>query len=158
MTKEGRMKRFLRTLVAISGLWMVVSSPLVDAARLPSTYQVTSRLTFAVSLKTFITTADSSSRDKRLDWTTDGCSAPVVGSTGRSFNFTDACRRHDFAYRNFRVIDGGKKWTSSLRDRVDRRFRTDMRAHCAKRSAFDRPSCRAWAELFYRFVRTYAGP
>ena len=113
MTKEGRMKRFLRTLVAISGLWMVVSSPLVDAARLPSKYQVTSRLTFSVSLSQFIATADSPNRDARLDWTTDGCSAPVVGSTGRSFDFTDACRRHDFAYRNFQDIDGGKKWTSS---------------------------------------------
>ena len=152
------MKRFLRTLVAISGLWMVVSSPLVDAARLPSAYQVTSRLTFSVSLTEFITTANSPDRDARLNWTTDGCSAPVVGSTGRSFDFTDACRRHDFAYRNFRVIENGKKWTSTLRDRVDRRFRTDMRAHCAKRSVVDRPACRTWAELFYRFVRTYAGP
>lgn len=158
VTKEGRMKRFLRTLVAISGLWMVVSSPLVDAARLPSKYQVTSRLTFSVSLAQFIATADSPDRDARLDWTTDGCSAPVVGSTGRSFDFTDACRRHDFAYRNFQDIDSGKKWTSSLRDRVDRRFRTDMRAHCAQRSVIDRTPCKWWAETFYRFVRTYAGP
>ena len=152
------MRRTLRTLVAISGLWMVLSSPMVDAARVPSEYQVAYRLTFSVSLSQFIATADSPNKDQRLNWTTDGCSAPVVGSTGRSFDFTDACRRHDFAYRNFSVIDGGKKWTSSLRDRVDRRFRTDMRAHCSQRTVLDRGPCRFWAETFFRFVRTYAGP
>lgn len=152
------MRRTLRTLVAISGLWMVLSSPMVDAARVPNEYQVAYRLTFSVSLSQFIATADSPNKDQRLNWTTDGCSAPVVGSTGRSFDFTDACRRHDFAYRNFSVIDGGKKWTSSLRDRVDRRFRTDMRAHCSKRAVLDRGPCRFWAETFFRFVRTYAGP
>jgi hypothetical protein len=156
--KEGRMFRFLRTLVAISGLWMVLSSPMVDASRAPSTYQVTARLTFAVSLAEFSAIAQSPNRDARLNWTTDGCSAPIIGSTGRSFDFTEPCRRHDFAYRNFRVIDGGKRWTSSLRDRVDRRFRSDMRTHCARRSVVDRAPCRAWAETFYRFVRTYAGP
>ena len=152
------MRRTLRTLVAISGLWMVLSSPMVNAARVPSEYQVAYRLTFSVSLSQFIATADSPNKDQRLNWTTDGCSAPVVGSTGRSFDFTDACRRHDFAYRNFSVIDGGKKWTSSLRDRVDRRFRSDMREHCSKRAVLDRGPCRFWAETFFRFVRTYAGP
>ena len=35
-----------------------------------------------------------------LDWSNDGCSAPIVGSEGRSFNFRAACDRHDFGYRN----------------------------------------------------------
>jgi len=152
------MFRFLRTLVAISGLWMVISSPLVDASRVLTPFQATQRLTFSTPINQFSAIAASPTRDPRLDWTTDGCSAPVIGSTGRSFDFTEACRRHDFAYRNFRVVDDGKKWTSALRDRVDRRFRIDMRTHCATRSRFDRPACRAWAETFYRFVRTYAGP
>jgi hypothetical protein len=39
-----------------------------------------------------------------LDWTTDGCSAPIVGSEGRSFNFRAACDRHDFGYRNFKAL------------------------------------------------------
>jgi hypothetical protein len=156
--KEGRMFRFMRTLVAISGLWMVLSSPFVEASRLPNEFQVATRLTFAIPLDEFSKIAQSPTRDKRLDWTTDGCSAPIIGSTGRTFDFTEPCRRHDFAYRNFKVIDGGAKWTSTLRDRVDRRFRSDMRAHCTKRSRLDRPTCRTWAETFYRFVRTYAGP
>jgi hypothetical protein len=152
------MFRFLRTLVAISGLWVVISSPLVEASRVPSLYQVTHRLTFSLPLAEFSALAQSPHRDQRLNWTTDGCSAPIIGSTGRSFDFTEPCRRHDFAYRNFRSIDNGAKWTSTLRDRVDRRFRTDMRTHCAQRAVIDRASCRAWAEIFFRFVRTYAGP
>jgi hypothetical protein len=41
---------------------------------------------------------------RELDWTTDYCSSPLVGNTGRSFNFTTPCRRHDFGYRNFKLL------------------------------------------------------
>ena len=40
-----------------------------------------------------------------FDWSTDGCSAPLVGGEGRSFNFVAACRRHDFGYRNLKLLD-----------------------------------------------------
>lgn len=39
-----------------------------------------------------------------LDWSTDYCSAPFVGNTGRSFNFRLPCQRHDFGYRNLKII------------------------------------------------------
>ena len=53
----------------------------------PAPDVVARKLVFNTSLPTFITIADSNSRDSRLTWTTDGCSVPVVGSTGRTFDF-----------------------------------------------------------------------
>lgn len=115
-------------------------------------------LVFDRSLSSFIATADSRDRDPRLDWSTDGCSAPVVGSTGRTFDFYDACRRHDFAYRNFSRLLGGKLWTSSLRARIDAVFKKDMLADCRRRTGASKTSCIGWADTFYQFVRAYAGP
>ena len=113
---------------------------------------------FRRPLTQFIAEADSPSRDVRLDWTTDGCSAPVVQGTGRSFDFTGACRRHDFGYRNYSRLDGGRWWTASLRSRIDSVFRRDMLDHCSTRPRLTRVSCRAWASVFYRAVRVASGP
>lgn len=115
-------------------------------------------LVFDRSLSAFIATADSRDRDPRLDWSTDGCSAPVVGSTGRTFDFYDACRRHDFAYRNFRTLQSGKLWTAALRARIDAVFKKDMLSDCKRRSGSTKTSCIGWADTFYQFVRAYAGP
>lgn len=130
----------------------------VSASPIPPAHVVAESLVFNKSLKTFISTADNPNRDKRLNWTTDGCSAPVIGSTGRTFNFYSACRRHDFAYRNFLRLDKGKWWTESFRARVDTVFKKDMTADCATRNSIDKKSCLTWMNIFYEVVRAYAGP
>lgn len=124
----------------------------------PGALDLAEHLVLAVDLRAFLALADSPARDPRLDWTSDGCSAPVVESTGRSFDFTGPCRRHDFGYRNLSVLEAGRRWTASMRARVDAVFRRDMRAHCATRSRTVRLSCRTWAEIFYRVVRARGGP
>ena len=124
----------------------------------PPPHTVAHTLMFRTSLASFITSAQSSTRDARLDWSTDGCSVPLIKSTGRTFDFTDACHRHDFGYRNFKVLNNGKWWTSALRHRIDRVFHADMYKDCATRTKTTRNICRAWARTFYRAVRTYAGP
>lgn len=88
---------------------------------------------------------DSSDRDDRLDYTTDECSAPMVGNTGISFDFTDACLRHDFGYRNYKELGLFDERKSD----VDRRFLEDMKDHCASRSIFLQPRCYDWAYTFY---------
>jgi Prokaryotic phospholipase A2 len=124
----------------------------------PAPHVIAESLVFQTSLTKFIAIADSDTRDSRLDWSTDGCSVPVIGSTGRSFNFYSACRRHDFAYRNIGKLDGGKWWTASMRARIDAVFKKDMLANCAVRPTTTKRTCVAWAETFYRAVRAYAGP
>ena len=124
----------------------------------PTALEKTSTWVFSTPLREFIAAANDPRHDGQLVWESDKCSAPVLGSAGRTYDFTDACRRHDFAYRNFSRIDGGKKWTKSLRERVDRRFLTDMRDSCAARKTIERAACRTWADLYYTAVRQYGGP
>ena len=142
---------FMCSLVATAGLSVALFSP-------PSPRAQIETFVFRTPLATFISTADSSTRDARLDWSSDGCSAPIIESTGRTFDFRNACRRHDFGYRNYSRLDNGTKWTSALRARVDAVFLKDMHADCARRPRVVRASCTLWAQTFYRFVRTYAGP
>lgn len=127
------------------------------SATAPSPLRSVERTTFRLSLPAFVALAESDHRDRRLDWSSDGCSAPMVGSTGRSFDFTDACRRHDFAYRNYRTIDKGRHWNEKLRHRIDAKFRSDMMTTCATRPRTMRAMCRGWARTFFRAVRTWGG-
>ncbi len=148
-------------MIAICTLFVTAclsATPTTTSLSQPSPQAVVERLLFRSSLATFVKEADSPKRDDRMDWTTDGCSAPVVGSTGRSFNFYNACRRHDFGYRNYSKIKNGKLWTATLRAKVDAVFKRDMNADCAKRNATERANCLGWMDLFYNVVRTYAGP
>jgi len=105
---------------------------------------------------------DGLDHDTWFDWTTDLCSAPFVGNTGRSFNFTDACRRHDFGYRNTLLLDrrydAGKHWHGDARKRIDTLFLADMKRHCGGRKLIDRPTCYGWAYTYYKVVRVVGGP
>jgi len=99
-------------------------------------------------LDEFLAYHGSPDRDARLDFSTDGCSAPVVGSTGISFDFADACLRHDFGYRNYKDLGRFEEEKA----RVDRQFYEDMKDHCATRSIFLRAQCHSWAQRFYAGV------
>lgn len=121
-------------------------------------------LVFQTSLSGFRHFASRSSGiDASFDWSTDLCSAPLVGNTGRSFDFTAPCQRHDFAYRNFKRADResdqrGRWWNSRMRHRIDLQFLRDMTSHCTQRRSTERTTCRMWAEVFYRVVRVAGGP
>ena len=151
---------------------IAVAEPSVTAGRVEV-------LMFQASIDSFVATSRSPRGiDVALDWTSDRCSAPVVGSTGRSFDFTAACLRHDFGYRNYKMLDRtyncprrepgvacaddtwsyGRWWNASNRARLDGQFKKDLFAHCASRPVWDRPTCRAWATTFYKAVRTVGGP
>ena len=142
---------FMCSLVVAAGL-SVTPLPLPAAQTLAET------LSFRTSLPAFIAIADSPLRDTRLDWESDGCSAPVVQSTGRSFDFYNACRRHDFGYRNLSRFKNGRLWSEALRLRLDERFRADMRNSCISRDAITHTQCLAWAETFFRAVRRFGKP
>lgn len=158
------MRHHMRTHRHVKETFMALFAPCVLAACVaatpapPAAHVVARQLVFSTPLVQFVKTAESHARDQRLTWTTDGCSVPVLGSTGRTFDFSDACRRHDFAYRNLGKLDNGKWWTAKMRARVDAVFKKDMLSDCKKRSHSTRTSCSAWAETYYRAVRIYAGP
>ena len=161
------MRYTLRVLVAVTSVLTVaspafagsVTSPAfagrVHSAAVDRAY--VERMLYATPMKGFIAAVGS---DQWFDWSTDFCSAPLVGNTGRSFNFTNACRRHDFGYRNLQLLDrryGRGSWNSISRRRVDLQFLADMMAHCRSRAWYDEPTCFAWAETFYTAVRIAGG-
>lgn len=136
-------------------------------------------LVFQVPLPVFLESAQRQiPSDRAFDWSSDLCSAPLVGSVGRSYDFRGPCRRHDFAYRNFKKADWVKKcsttpikppctmqwhpsgrwWNSSIRHRIDRQFLADMNGHCSSRVRSEKLSCLTWAQVFYRSVRIAGGP
>ena len=138
---------------------LVVAAGLsVTPLPLPSAQSVAETLLFRTSLPAFVAITDSLVRDVRLDWSTDGCSAPIVQSTGRSFDFYDACRRHDFGYRNMSRFKNGRVWSNALRLRIDAQFRRDARASCVFKIRLTKMQCLAWAETYFRAVRRFGAP
>ena len=163
------MRLRLAVLVAVTSLLTVLSPvftgpvaattrPTLDMAR---QWAYVQHQLFEVSMRTFLATATAQTAlDRQFDWSTDYCSAPLLGSTGFSFNFHHACRRHDFGYRNLRLLDrryGAGFWTSTNRRRVDEQFLSDMNAHCRTRGVWLQPRCFGWAQTYYRMVRLFGG-
>lgn len=158
------------TALGPSGAHAATPSPTIDRLQV---------LVFATPLPNFLDIArQPGAADRSFDWSSDLCSAPLIGSTGRTFDFRGPCRRHDFAYRNFKALDqvttcrvpssggvcrmmrvfSGRWWNSSTRHRIDRQFLADMLTHCTTRSGAARISCQSWAQIFYRSVRVAGGP
>jgi hypothetical protein len=82
-----------------------------------------------------------------FDWSTDLCSRAPEAPFG--FVFADACRRHDFGYRNYRsdaAFAGHKK-------RIDKVFRADLRRACNRYREGAQPLCDAVAWTYYQTVR-----
>ncbi|MBA2241000.1 MAG: hypothetical protein H0W09_07145 [Solirubrobacterales bacterium] len=118
----------------------------------PSRLEVFTELR-AAPLERFIAIRESGERDARLDWSTDGCSAPIIGGEGWSFDFGAACLRHDFGYRNANLLGS----FDELRAEIDERFLDDMLDHCRARSLLERGSCNTWAYRVWGAVRLAGG-
>ena len=153
------MRHVLRVFVAVTSV-LTVASPAsagsVHNALADQAY--VDHVMYSTPMSGFLSAVGS---DAWFDWSTDFCSAPLVGNTGRTFNFTNSCRRHDFGYRNLQLLDrryGPGHWNSANRRRVDRQFLLDMKRHCWSRPWYDEPTCLAWAETFYAAVRIAGGP
>jgi len=88
-----------------------------------------------------------------LVWESDGCTAPVLGSG--PFDFSLACFRHDFGWRNLKALDGSGApvWHVGNKDRVDAGFLWDMRTRCAAFSPILRLGCDTTARVYYTAVR-----
>ena len=153
------MRHALRVFVAVTSV-LTVASPAsagsVHTALADQAY--VEHLMYFTPMSGFVAAVGS---DAWFDWSTDFCSAPLVGNTGRTFNFTNSCRRHDFGYRNLQLLDrryGAGHWNSATRRQVDQQFLLDMKRHCWSRRWYDEPTCLAWAETFYAVVRVAGGP
>ncbi|MEV0903051.1 phospholipase [Actinoplanes sp. NPDC049802] len=83
----------------------------------------------------------------RFDWSTDLCTGAPEAPFG--FDFSDACRRHDFGYRNYR--DAGA--FADHKTRLDEAFRVDLRRVCDARPLAAQPPCNAIAFTYHQAVK-----
>jgi hypothetical protein len=159
------MRRRIAVLVAVTSVLTAVSpvsaGPSIRGHSALGDWSYVNHEVFEVTLHQFI--GDTVTGDRWFDWSTDGCSAPLFGDTGRSFNFREPCRRHDFGYRNLRLLEhryglGRDFWNTTNRRHVDQQFLADMKAHCRGRSLLLQPSCMAMAHTYYTAVRVAGGP
>jgi hypothetical protein len=104
------------------------------------------------TLGDFMAMKDDPAHDPRMDYSDDGCSAPVLGSEGFWFHFREACERHDFGYRNSKrlgLFDDYKR-------RIDAVFAEDMVQACEEEAWWQRGACRDTASAYLSAV-TLAG-
>ena len=144
-------------LVAVAGTITFSGSKFESPPQqIPNDMAVIDSLMFNLELNTFVRQRFTLRRTyPQLIWTTDGCSAPVVGESGRSFNFRNACIRHDFGYRNYKARGF---FSTESRLRLDEQFRQDMFTLCGPKIRTFKVRCVAWAEIFYAAVRAGGGP
>ncbi|MDP9847054.1 phospholipase [Streptosporangium lutulentum] len=87
--------------------------------------------------------------DYAFDWSTDLCSTSPDQPLG--FDFRMPCRRHDFGYRNYKVVGQ----FPANKPRIDDAFYFDMKQICAGYSAIPKASCNSLAWTYYQAVKTF---
>ncbi len=153
--KASIMSVLLTSLVAVTSLLTAHSPQRIAPPVFETPIEAVSYVMFDVDFSTFRRERFSLKRAYPfLDWTTDGCSAPVVGNEGRSFNFTYACMRHDFGYRNTKKLS---QFNEVVRTKLDEQFHRDLESSCATQVRTRKIRCLMWAETFYVAVRATGG-
>ncbi|WP_329391616.1 phospholipase (plasmid) [Streptomyces sp. NBC_01351] len=92
-------------------------------------------------------------------WTTNVCNSPAPNSIG-SYDFTLACVRHDFGYRNYRDLFGEAAFRDNPtgKQRIDQIFLQDLNQVCDQRgwpkayTPSDRAACKAAANTYFGVV------
>jgi len=137
--------------------WLELNDPEAYAAALEATSWAEQHELLDAALEAdldgFADLKDSESHDPRMDYSDDGCSVPVVGSSSDPFHFRPSCERHDFGYRNAKrlgLFDGYKQ-------RIDSVFAKDLHDACEDVIFFARRQCRTAAASFYNAVRVAGG-
>lgn len=121
---------------------LVVGAPTAAAV---DAVAVTDKYLYELTLSQFATTRATTPYDDVLDWSSDACSWSPDKPLG--YDFTRACHRHDFGYRNYKRQS---RFTETNRKRIDDRFYGDMKTICAGRWACDSA---AWT--YYQAVRQF---
>ncbi|WP_062443251.1 phospholipase A2 [Herbidospora daliensis] len=105
-------------------------------------------LLFEIPLADFVERAED--EDQELVWSAGDCS--FAGGDG-GFGFADACRRHDFGYRNYREQG---RLTPEGRAKIDDQLLADVTALCARYrgwEAFRGVGCRGEGRVLHGLVR-----
>ncbi|MEU6644846.1 phospholipase [Saccharomonospora sp. NPDC046836] len=136
-----------RTLRGTVGSTAVAATLFVGAGTAPAVdvRAVTDQYLFQQTLSQFSSTRAAAPYANVLDWSSDACSWSPDKPLG--YDFTAACHRHDFGYRNYKRQS---RFTEANRKRIDDSFYSDMKTVCAGRWA-----CNSAAWTYYQAVRTF---
>lgn len=95
----------------------------------------------------------------RFDFSNDACSSPV-GNTPWGHDFTVACQKHDFGYRNLKRLDElyapeGEHifWNEHSRALIDGQFGEDLALVCEPESGLSSVTCDAASEAYVEAVQ-----
>jgi hypothetical protein len=88
-------------------------------------------------------------RSYRFDWSTDYCTAAPERPLG--YDFTLACRHHDFGYRNYHALHR----FAANKDRLDTVFYADLRRVCAGYRLRLQPACYSLAWTYYEAAHIF---
>jgi hypothetical protein len=150
MRTAGRsLVRILAAAVAVLGLGLLSATPAQAATR----SELLALVDREVADVSFFWTMYAHRREapySSFDWSTDLCSWSPDRPLG--FDFTRACRRHDFGYRNYKMLGA---FNETVRLRVDNAFYSDMKAVCSRYSLLVRSACLGTASLYYQAVRDF---
>ncbi|MFI1854562.1 phospholipase A2 [Streptomyces sp. NPDC020480] len=91
-----------------------------------------------------------------------GCNAPAPNAIG-SYDFTLACVRHDFGYRNYRDLFGEDAFRNSPtgKQRIDQIFLQDLNMVCdapgwpLRHAPAERTACKTAANTYFTGVVTF---
>lgn len=106
---------------------------------------ITDAYLFELSLPEFEDVRTGAPYPALLDWSSDVCSWSPDEPLG--YDFTPACHRHDFGYRNYK--DQGR-FTEPNRKAIDDNFYSDMKVLCG--GNWD---CNGAAWTYYQAVRQF---
>jgi hypothetical protein len=84
-----------------------------------------------------------------FDWSTDYCSDSPDQPLG--FDFRMPCWRHDFGYRNYKLVGA----FPANKSHIDDSFYFDLKAKCATYNVFVRPACYSLAWTYYQAVKAF---
>ncbi|MDP4502868.1 phospholipase [Nonomuraea turcica] len=87
--------------------------------------------------------------DYAFDWSTDLCSSSPDQPLG--YDFRMPCRRHDFGYRNYKVVNQ----FPANKARIDDAFYFDMKQVCARYSGLSKSTCDGIAWTYYQAVKQF---
>ncbi|KAF1834735.1 hypothetical protein BDW02DRAFT_497598 [Decorospora gaudefroyi] len=124
-------------------------SPSPSQSKLTDVEEITEKYLFNITLSEFIANREARTGPSELIWASDQCTDAPENPFG--FDFTRACYRHDFGYRNFQKQN---RWTVSNKARIDSNFKKDMFKLCQDETFQD--ACEGTAILYYEAVRVWA--
>jgi hypothetical protein len=127
---------------AMAATAIVLSSATAQAVDIPG---VTDQYLYNTSLSNFSSIRNDRPYAGQLDWSSDACSWSPDQPLG--YNFTPACHRHDFGYRNYKKQS---RFSEANRKRIDDNFKSDMYRICDGSWV-----CNRAADAYYTAVRQF---